>query len=73
MTYHQEWVLKNPDYYKNYIAINKEKLKAYQKEYKEKHKDRLKIYQKEYNKNYLQLIKENDLKKKIEKFNLNNS
>jgi len=73
MTYHQEWILKNPDYYKNYYEKNKEKLLSYQKEYKEKNKDKLKKYYREYNKKYLQIMKENDLKKKIEKFNLNNS
>ena len=68
LTYSQQWKIKHPDYYKLYVAKNREKIHQYQKEYKEKNAESIKKYYKTYNKAYFQKIKENNLKKKIEKF-----
>ena len=70
LTYIQRWRLNNPDYFKLYVSINREKINQYQKEYKEKNAESIKKYHKKYNKKYFQNIKENNLKKKIEKFKI---
>lgn len=63
LTYHQQWYLRNPDYYKKYFETNREKITEYQKKYKEDNKIRLRKYHKE----YIKLKKALELKNKMEK------
>jgi len=48
MNYYNEWLLKNPDYFKEYAKENREHLNKYHREYYHKNRTRIRNYYKEY-------------------------
>jgi len=48
MNYYNEWLLKNPDYHKEYAKENRENLNKYHREYYHKNKSYIRNYYKEY-------------------------
>ena len=76
----KNWLLKNPNYYKQYYQKNKEKIDKYNTEWAKKNAEKVKIYQREYQKEYNKThkIKKSDriqkdlekLKKKAEEFKM---
>jgi hypothetical protein len=68
LTYQQKWIMKNPNYNREYYLKNREKIDNYQKQYKEENKERLKIYSRKYFKEYRLKKKEKKLQERIEKF-----
>jgi len=48
MDYYNEWLLKNPDYHKEYAKQNRENLNKYKREYYHKNRAYIRKYYKEY-------------------------
>jgi hypothetical protein len=55
MNYYNEWLLKNPDYFKEYAKANREKLNKYQREYCSKNRAHIRKYYRDYYKSQKKL------------------
>lgn len=58
--YYDKWKIKNPEYFKNYYLINKERINKKHYEWVKKNKEYVKEYQKEYHKKCYQSKKQSN-------------
>jgi hypothetical protein len=68
LTYHQKWIMNNPNYYKEYREKHKDRLKVYRAVYMEENKAHLKKYYRKYVKEWLEKKKQTALQERVDKF-----
>jgi hypothetical protein len=67
LTYHQKWIMKNPNYYKEYREKHKDRLKVYRAVYLEENKAQIKKYYKKYAKEWMEKKKQTALQERVNK------